>query len=368
MSDPVVDVERVAGLIDADESRVTWAAELRADAGEREVAALLLENGKSHALEKSNPLYDSWSRFLTARNSSGDPVYVESDPDTRLVRRVLAPIERHVMSISPRAENKRLAVAFHMAPSMFYLEEGHPRFADFIGDLVEGLRSGTPLLVTTDPTTHAILDVRGVRGGAPPQRLFESVISEEESLDVFHKLADFLTNGISGDAAAAEFGKLAGQPQIPFDYPDDCCYARAHEMCRIMRADGIQPRKVWNYGHNWPREMNLRVETKNHPDGYVRWLYHVAPIVAVQSDRGAAVDMVMDPALFNRPVPVNEWVTIQQDKTSLHEITADIYFYRTPGNKNVLYDVDASHPFDMTNTNQSLATHRYYRDLRKNGG
>lgn len=368
MSDPIVDVERVAGLVNAGDSDMAWAAELRAGAGDRDVTALLLANGGSHAIDKKNPLYDTWSRFLTDRHASGAPVYVESDPDSRLVQRVLAPIERHVMFISPKAENKRLAVAFHMAPSMFYLKEDHPRFEAFLRDLVDGMRNGSPLLVTTDPTTHEILDVRGAQGSTPPRRLFERVISEEESLDIFNRLADYLTNDISGGAADDEFQKLAGQPQIPFDYPDDCCYARAHEMCRIMRADGIQPRKVWNYGHNWPREANLRVETKNNPDGFVVWLYHVAPIVSVQAERGTVVDKVMDPALFTQPVLVNEWLAIQEDKTSLHEITEDVYFYRTPGNKNVIYDVDASHPFEMTKTNDSLATHRYYRDLRKNGG
>ena len=32
---------------------------------------------------------------------------------------------------------------------------------------------------------------------------------------------------------------------ITFLYPDDGCWGRAHEMCRLMIAAGEQPRKIW---------------------------------------------------------------------------------------------------------------------------
>jgi Glutaminase len=40
----------------------------------------------------------------------------------------------------------------------------------------------------------------------------------------------------------------ASAPCIPFEYPDDGCWGRAHEMCRLMILDGAQPDKVWIKG------------------------------------------------------------------------------------------------------------------------
>jgi hypothetical protein len=68
-------------------------------------------------------------------------------------------------------------------------------------------------------------------------------------------------------------------PCIPFLYPDDGCWARAHEMCRLMVNMGLPPRKVWidhSYG------VLLQVSTKNNPNCYVEWGWHVAPTLCVR--------------------------------------------------------------------------------------
>jgi hypothetical protein len=44
-------------------------------------------------------------------------------------------------------------------------------------------------------------------------------------------------------------------PCIPFMFPDDGCWGRAHEMCRLMIAVGEQPNKIWIQG-------NLNVATR----------------------------------------------------------------------------------------------------------
>ena len=155
------------------------------------------------------------------------------------------------------------------------------------------------------------------------------------------------------------FRELAAQPQIPFDYPDDCCYSRAHEMCRIMRERGIPCRKVWNYAHDFPNGAALRADTPNHPSGHVNWRYHVAPVVPVQGNDGVVRDMVMDPSLSDRPLTVDEWVARQQDPTATHEITDDSYYFRGPGN------TDASSDPDHSKTRERLAEHRNSRDLRR---
>jgi hypothetical protein len=95
------------------------------------------------------------------------------------------------------------------------------------------------------------------------------------------------------------FDILAAQKQIPFKYPETGCYARAHEMVRILDSKGITSAKIFMDG-------DLRLTTNNSPKGFVEWSYHVAPVVKVKIN-GKEEVYVIDPSIFDRPVPVNEW-------------------------------------------------------------
>jgi hypothetical protein len=108
---------------------------------------------------------------------------------------------------------------------------------------------------------------------------------------------------ISWDFANELFQRIANAPHIPFRYPDDGCYARAHEMTRILQQANVISAKVFLEG-------DLRVETRNSPAGAVTWWYHVAPIIKVNRG-GVIVDMVFDPSIFSRPVTLAEWSAIQ---------------------------------------------------------
>jgi hypothetical protein len=113
-------------------------------------------------------------------------------------------------------------------------------------------------------------------------------------------------------------------PCIPFLYPNDGCWARAHEMCRLMIADGAQPDKVWIYG-------TLRVPSHNKaPSSYppgcvVAWGWHVAPTLRVNTPNGVQT-WVVDPSLFTEAVPQDTWAGSQGDPNAVLEpTTADIY-------------------------------------------
>jgi len=155
------------------------------------------------------------------------------------------------------------------------------------------------------------------------------------------------------------FKELASQKHIPFDFPDDCCYSRAHEMCRIMNEKGVKCGKAWNYSHDYPGGDGLKAVTPNHPDGYVNVRYHVAPTVKVHSGDGKTMDMVMDPSLFDKPVTVDEWRKRQQDDKSKIETTDDKPYFRGPGDIPVVEDKDGAE------TKAKLAEHTRNRDKRK---
>ena len=107
---------------------------------------------------------------------------------------------------------------------------------------------------------------------------------------------------------------------IPFLYPDDGCWGRAHEMCRLMIADGASPEKVWITG-------SLHVNSRNKPDCNVYWGWHVAPTLQVSSG-GSPQTYVIDPSLFNEPVTQATWKSVQGDPSaSLYPSSASIFYY-----------------------------------------
>lgn len=146
---------------------------------------------------------------------------------------------------------------------------------------------------------------------------------------------------------------LAASPCIPFLYPDDGCWGRAHEMCRLILAQGVTPKKVWIYG-------SLNTPTINHPSCHVLWGWHVAPTLDVTIGGGTQV-YVIDPSLFNEPVMQATWKKAQGDPNAVLKASAASIFYR---NYSGTYtETDANY----AKTQQVLNTYRNKLKLRATG-
>ena len=74
--------------------------------------------------------------------------------------------------------------------------------------------------------------------------------------------------------------------RVPWLYPDNGCAERA-ALASVLANDHKLPRpaKIYAFG-------DLEVQTPNHPDGAVRWWYHVSLIVSVNDSY-----YVLDPAI-----------------------------------------------------------------------
>lgn len=141
----------------------------------------------------------------------------------------------------------------------------------------------------------------------------------------------------------------ATAPCIPYLYPDDGCWGRAHEMCRLMLADGASPNKVWIYG-------SLTVQSRNKPNCVVNWGWHVAPTLEVNT--GTTVETwVVDPSLFAEPVPRATWAGVQGDPGAQLVPTGPEVFYRSSGGW-------VQHDPSYTETNNVLETYRNQLRLR----
>jgi len=80
-------------------------------------------------------------------------------------------------------------------------------------------------------------------------------------------------------------------------YPDDGCFARASLAIQNLGLATISVPKIYVFGA-------LKVNTANHPRGYVTWWYHVVPIVRLNGE-----PWILDPAVESqRPMKLTEWL------------------------------------------------------------
>jgi hypothetical protein len=125
--------------------------------------------------------------------------------------------------------------------------------------------------------------------------------------------------------AQERFDKFKCREDIPWDYPQDCCYNRAHVMATELHAEGVDVGKVWNYA---PTPWSfLRVSTPHDRRGYVEWHYHVAPTIPIMDSKGNLSRMVIDPSITNGPVTADQWKTLQGQPHSVLKPTSGVAPY-----------------------------------------
>ena len=279
-------------------------------------------------LKRSHRSFQKWSAFLSEQQSIlktknvSLPIYVGADPATLNVELLLVPLPRGKRIIGDQ-HSDRIKVNF--------VSKSNPNWRN----IVSLLQSRRQLLVAVHPFDMEILTVQPdldtdayLADSYPKPRMSQEVrqiseVSFESIQKVFQTISDF-----SG---------------IPFRYVTACCTARAHQMCRIMLTQGLKPCKVWNFGTGAAREEStLQVQTPLVPSGYVKWLFHVAPVLKCSSDAtGQSAYYVIDPSLFRQPVTVDEWCRLQQDQFSHLRLTGPkIYYHPFQATGKTLFDND----------------------------
>jgi hypothetical protein len=101
--------------------------------------------------------------------------------------------------------------------------------------------------------------------------------------------------------AARDCRRAAPDDCIPFDYPDDGCFARAHKMFTTLRDAQIVAGKIW-LGKMHTRTRNSKLFCDIH------FTKHVAVYVRVPGNGTDSV-LVLEPAFFDRgPVRFDDFV------------------------------------------------------------
>lgn len=315
---------------------------LRAERG----LSVELADGRLARLDPADPRSAGLAQVLDGLSKQRLPVYLEVDPATSAITRLLIPHVTRIMGIRPIDEGV-FGVELELSHARHVLRRGSTDFEEMEGQLRGALRTGARVILTEDDA-HEIIDIRaytpGPEGPPPPfpepefpprlpwpwrwirQLLYRVWLwpwwpwwwfwwwfrckSTTTAQQVFNAMNATSCNPLT-----------VPPPCIPFLYPDDGCWARAHEMCRLMINMGLTPGKVWIRG-------SLYVSTKNNPTCHVWWGWHVAPTLCVRGPLFQTQAMVIDPALFTTPVSKATWKSVQGDPSAtLTDTDASIYMY-----------------------------------------
>jgi hypothetical protein len=320
----------------------------------REAAAVVLEGGRDVRFDRTDRRVTAFLNVLEDLQRRKMPVYIELDPGSGFITRVRLPKLVRVQRITEEADGD-VSVMFEQSHERHVVKRDSPDAGELLRVLREA-RKDQWLAVTVSDAAE-ILDVRPFD---PPFDLHH--LEPPPAIRWWH-WSWWPWNWCCVSMARAQqlFDLCAATtcdpmtvpvPCIPFLFPDDGCWGRAHEMSRLMIEDGTQPRKVWIDG-------TLTVQTRNNPNCFVRWGWHVAPTLCVRRGRWwwfSSQRMVIDPALFTTPVTEATWKGVQGDPSATLTPTSYIVFSRWNGT----YQTDRFY----VKTNEVLADFRAQLQLR----
>ena len=275
-------------------------------------ATIHFGNGQSAQLPPgphSNVIADVLHNLTT----TGDPAYVEVGAN-HIISQVLLPLVGYVMNLETLPSGD-LRIDLDDSAALHVLHRHDPKYNSFADVARAAHAANTPVALTEDPKTHRILDLSPAANPKQPVSLLvapakakpKSVplpapITSAQATELFALVSATTCNVFTAPA-----------PCIPFLYPDDGCWARASQMCKLMLAQAIPVVKLWYYG-------NLVVHTDNSPACTLNWIFHVAPLVTIDNGSGRH-PYVIDPALFTKPVTQAKWESVLGDPTAIPLLT-----------------------------------------------
>src|SRR5947209_14865386 len=132
---------------------------LRAEAG----LSVELEGERRVRLDPDDPRSAGFAQVLEGLSKQRLPVYIEVDPATSTITRVLIPHVGRVVGLRPIDEGV-LGVELDISHARHVLRRGAPNSDELERELREALSNGAVIILTEDDA-HEIIDVRAYTPG-----------------------------------------------------------------------------------------------------------------------------------------------------------------------------------------------------------
>jgi hypothetical protein len=255
------------------------------------------KTGQTGWLDMKDPLSAHWANVIDWQTKANLPIYIEIDEETSIITNVIAPRVFTVKKLETD-EQGNLLVHLHQSMAIHAVLHSDPRFDYMRESLQAALKDGSERLITCTPDDMEIIDVRKPSSSSsapteiPPPALPDPAVDPVRALEIFNDMAGETCSACTPSGSC-----------IPFLYPDDGCWIRAHLMAYKMRAYSPpeDPEKVYIQG-------NLDPFVPNHPDCRLPWGWgwHIAPTLMVGLP-GGDERRVYDPSLTTAPVSETDW-------------------------------------------------------------
>jgi hypothetical protein len=149
---------------------VTVAADERAGRVPVQHRRVIFGGGQSGLLDMSLNRSKIWAEVLESLRNSGQPAYVEIDPDSNLITELLLPIRFFVGAVEPTDEG--VEVDLIVSQARHYLRASNQQFEELRRLLETARDTRTPVVVTETIDDHEIIDVRPTGEGPADEGLF----------------------------------------------------------------------------------------------------------------------------------------------------------------------------------------------------
>jgi hypothetical protein len=140
-------------------SRALETHEAPPDRPARQYSTVTFAGGRQGLLDMTVRRSAVWADVLQSRRETGQPAYVEIDPDSGLITKLLLPNRYTVSRIEPSSDDG-VEVELVVSHARHYLRRFNPDFDELRQTLEAALEHGTPVLVTETLDEHEIIDVR----------------------------------------------------------------------------------------------------------------------------------------------------------------------------------------------------------------
>jgi hypothetical protein len=136
------------------------------------VVSVLFAGGRVGLLDLTQPRSAVWLKVLHALHQQKTPAYVEVEPRSQQITRLLQPTLQPVGEIETLERGGDLRVNLLRSHAIHVLRRTNPRFDELRKGLTAARKSETPVWVTETLDSHEIIDVRPAerREATPPRR------------------------------------------------------------------------------------------------------------------------------------------------------------------------------------------------------
>lgn len=184
------------------------------------------QSGRSGRLDMTVPRSVVWADVLNSLWRANQPAYIEIDPVTNIITELLSPLTVTIGAITPIGKEGDIEVELIISQVRHYLRRKRPDFQSLLQDLQQAQRQRAPVLVTETLDKHEIIDVRPLLKQLAPEAAPPPAVSfGPELAPVSLQRANELFNLVNAQLCCPA---SAAAPCIPFLYPDDGCWGRAH--------------------------------------------------------------------------------------------------------------------------------------------